>query len=230
MSKADAWSTSDAGEMPARVLAELEAAKIEPGRPLVAVDADEVLIHFAAHFKTYCEERGYGFALIEYRLDSALSKPDGARLSRDEISGLIWGFIEERTRRQPPIDGAAAALRSLSAEAQVVVLTNAPSKVRADRIANLAGHGMSYPVVMNEGGKGRALAWLSARARAPVVFVDDSVAQHGSAAKHAPQVMRFHMVAPEILRPIIGEAPGAIRTPSWLDALPRIERALAGGL
>ena len=230
MSKVDAWSTDDVGEIPDRVVAELEAAKVEPGRPLIAVDADEVLVHFAAFFKSFCEAKGFLFSLTEYRLDTALRKPDGAFLTREEIGPLIWEFIEQRTRIQPAIDGAAAALGELAKAAQIVVLTNAPAKMREDRIANLAGLGMDYPVVMNEGGKGRALSWLSARAAAPVAFVDDSVAQHGSAAKHAPQVMRFHMVEPDILKPIIGDAPGARRVESWAEATPAIVRALAEGV
>ena len=112
----------------------------------------------------------------------------------------------------------------------MIVLTNAPDSVRADRIANLADHGMNYPVVMNEGGKGRALRWIAQRAAAPVAFVDDSVAQHASAAKHAPAVMRFHMVAPEILRPVMAKAPGARRVESWAEAAPLIRRALAHGV
>ena len=80
-------------------------------------------------------------------------------------------------------------------------------------------------------GKGRALAWLSERAAAPVAFIDDSVAQHGSAAKHAPQVMRFHMVVPDILKPIIGVAEGAAaRVDNWAEAAPLIRRALTDGI
>ena len=44
MSKAQAWSTDDIGPLGARVLDELGEAAIEPGRPLIAVDADEVRI------------------------------------------------------------------------------------------------------------------------------------------------------------------------------------------
>ena len=231
MSKAEAWTTDDLTELPPRVLAELEAAEVAPGRPLIAVDADEVLVHFAEHFADHCRGRGLIFDLSEYRLDTALRHPDGTPLTRDEINPLIWGFIEGETRNQRPIDGAAEALEALSDVAQVVVLTNAPAKVRDDRVANLRNLGMPYPVVMNEGGKGRALTWLSARAAAPAAFIDDSVAQHGSAAKHAPQVMRFHMVVPDILKPIIGVAEGAAaRVDNWAEAAPLIRRALTDGI
>lgn len=231
MSKAEAWTTDDFDALPERVLGELEAANVEPGRPLIAVDADEVLVHFAHYFKVHCETKGLRFDLTEYRLDTALRHADGTPLTRDEITPLIWEFIELKTRSQPAIDGAAAALRRLEEVAQIVVLTNAPAKVREDRIANLADLGMPWPVVMNEGGKGRALTWLSTRAAAPVAFIDDSVAQHGSAAKHAPQVLRFHMVVPELLKPIIGKTEGAAaRSENWEHAEPLIRRALANAI
>ncbi|MEL6792922.1 MAG: HAD family hydrolase [Pseudomonadota bacterium] len=230
MSKAEAWTTDDAEAIPARVLEELEAAEVARGRPLIAVDADEVLVHFAEHFAEFCEKRGFAFALVEYRLDNALRHADGTPLTRDEITPLIWEFIETQTRWQRPIDGAAAALDRLQASAQIVVLTNAPAKVREDRVANLADLGMPWPVVMNEGGKGRALKWLADRADAPVVFIDDSVAQHGSAAKHAPEVMRFHMVVPDLLKPVIGAAEGAdARLHGWDEATAAIAEALTNG-
>ena len=230
MSKAKAWTTDDDTPLPERVLAELEAAEINPGRPVIAVDADEVLVHFAAHFNGFLTARGYRFSLSEYRLDNAIFDAAGKALTRERITPLIWDFIGGETSRQPVIEGAAEALASLESEGQVIVLTNAPDSVRADRIANLADHGMNYPVVMNEGGKGRALRWIAQRAAAPVAFVDDSVAQHASAAKHAPAVMRFHMVAPEILRPVMAKAPGARRVESWAEATPLIRRALAHGV
>lgn len=230
MTQTPNWFAADLDAIPRRVLFELEAAKVAPGRPLIAVDADEVLVHFAEHFGEWIGARGYRFELTEYRLASALSGPGGEPLEPEEIRGLIWGFIDDETERQPMVAGAAAALASLARDAHVVVLTNAPSKVRAARIANLLGHGMDYPVVMNEGGKGRALRWLAARAEAPVFFVDDSAEQLGSAAKHAPDIARLHLVGSEMLKPIIGRAEAATAHPGdWREAEDLIRDVLRGG-
>ena len=230
MSKAEAWTTDDKDEIPPRVLAELEAAGVTPGRPLIAVDADEVLVHFAESFKTFCEARGNTFELTEYKLDNALRGPDGTSLTREEITPLIWSFIEGETGRQSPVPGAAEALARLSEVAQIVVLTNAPAKVRADRLQNLADLGMGYPLVMNEGGKGRALNWLAERAAAPVVFVDDSAAQHASARKHAPSVTRIHLVGSEMLKKILGRVEAADVWPEdWAGAEAEIRKAIGDG-
>lgn len=219
MSKAPAWHSEDLGQIVPRVLEELEEARIIRGRPLIAVDADEVLVHFASHFAEYCEERGNSFALTEYSLDSALRGPDGEALTREQILPLIWGFIDEQTRWQRAIQGAAAGLASLARDFQIVVLTNAPFKVRDQRIENLHEHGMQFPVVMNEGGKGRALQWLQDQADAPVAFVDDSPKQIASAAKHAPDVARFHLVGCEMLKPIVANSDDATHHPhDWAEA------------
>jgi hypothetical protein len=219
MTKQPNWFAEDLEHIPPRVMAELEAARIEPGRPLIAVDADEVLVHFAEHFGDYVGERGIRFQLTEYRLATALRDANGQPLEREKIMPLIWGFIREQTRWQRMIDGAADALSRLAGDSQIVVLTNAPAEMRNDRIANLADHGMPYPVVMNEGGKGRALRWMANRAAAPVVFVDDSVEQLGSAAKHAPDIRRLHLVGSAMLKPIIGRADTADAHPhDWAEA------------
>ncbi len=228
MSKAPVWHSEDLGEIAPRILEELQEAKIIRGRPLIAVDADEVLVHFASHFAEYCQERGNSFALTEYSLDSALRGPDGEALTREQILPLIWGFIDEQTRWQRAIQGAAAGLASLASDFQIVVLTNAPFKVRDQRIENLREHGMRFPVVMNEGGKGRALQWLQDQADAPVAFVDDSPKQIASAAKHAPDVARFHLVGCEMLKPIVAKSDDATHHPhDWTEAEEAIRAHLA---
>ena len=219
MSDKPAWSSDDLDEIVPRVMGELEEAAIQPGKPVLAVDADEVLVHFASHFAEYCQERGNTFKLVDYNLNNALRGPNGEVLTRDQIMPLIWSFIEEQTRWQRQIAGAAAALTSLAKDAQIVVLTNAPFQVRQERIANLADHGIPFPVVMNEGGKGRALKWIQAQADAPVAFVDDSPAQIRSAAKHAADIGRFHFVGCDMLKPIVAKEDEANHHPNdWAEA------------
>lgn len=231
MSKKQSWFAEDIGSIPSRVQSELEAANIQRGKPLIAVDADEVIVHFAEHFGEYVGERGISFNLVEYRLDTALRDHEDKPLSREQIGPLIWGFIREQTRWQRAIEGAAASLEMLAKDAQIVVLTNAPAEMRQDRIDNLSDHGVRYPVIMNEGGKGRALRWLSEQADAPTIFVDDSADQLSSAAKHAPDVMRLHLVGSHMLKPIIGQAEAAQAHPhDWDEAMDVIRTGLSSGL
>ncbi|RMF38751.1 MAG: hypothetical protein D6754_06890 [Alphaproteobacteria bacterium] len=212
------------------VAPQIEAAGIRPGRPLVAVDADEVLVHFARHLARFVGTRGWKLDLSEYRLDGAIRRLEDDRpAGREEIWSLILDFFETETARQEAIAGAAEGLHTLSRRAQIVVLSNVPMAARAARIANLAGHGIAYPVIANQGGKGRALAELARRAAAPVAFIDDSPAQIESAARHAGTALRVHFVGSEFLRPIAPQVPQAHCAPAdWPQVVAAVEDYLAG--
>jgi hypothetical protein len=140
---------------------------------------------------------------------------------------LINRFFEAEVSRQQPIPGGAAALASLADEAQIVILTNAPRHGRDGRRENLDALGIPYPLVVNAGGKGKAMRWLALKAEAPAAFIDDSVTQIASVAKHAPDVMCIHFAwAPLIARlfPECEDASCQVR--DW----PAAEAALRGWL
>lgn len=177
------------------VAEQIAALPFRRGRPLLAVDCDEVLVFFAAHFEAFIGRLGFRLELETHRIDGAVVEAaTGARAGSAQTGMLIERFFAEETRTQEPVPGAAAALAGLSRVADIVVLTNVPAFARADRVAKLAALGMPYPVVANTGGKGRALANLARRAAGPVGFVDDSPVQIESAARHAPGVARVHFV------------------------------------
>lgn len=210
------------------VLAEIDALAIERGRPLLVVDADEVLVEFAAHLRRFAAAAGIEMRLERYELEGTFFEADGGRqLGFAEAIGLIERFFETETLAQRAVPGAAEALARLSARAQVVVLTNVPRQARAMRMENLAALGMAYPVVANTGGKGRALARLAARADAPAAFVDDSPSQIASAAAEAPGVARVHFAgAAYVARVIPHCAEADRRVASWAEAEAVLERLL----
>jgi hypothetical protein len=212
------------------VLAQLRALKIVPGRPLLAVDADEVLVYLAEHLKRYLATIGFSMRLTQYQLEGSIF-PTGSDVPVpfDDCLRLIDRFFEEETLNQVALPGAAEALARLSAWAQVVVLTNVPRHARDLRRRNLAALGMDYPMVENVGGKGRALYWMSARAAAPAAFIDDSLKQHESAARRAPDVTRIHFVGAGHLRRILPESPAAhYRVEGWAECEAVVSRILPG--
>lgn len=189
---------------------QIEAAGLVAGRPLLAVDADEVLVHFAPHLDRWLAGLGWRLALTEYRLDGAIRRADtGEAAGQDQGRALLHRFFDEETHRQEAMAGAAEGLAALAPHAQIVVLTNVPKPARAARVANLAGHGIPFPVIVNEGGKGPALADLARRAAAPVAFIDDSPGQIVSARRHAPAVRRIHFTGSDYLRPVMPVVPEA---------------------
>ncbi|MEO1471771.1 MAG: hypothetical protein AAFV86_22265, partial [Pseudomonadota bacterium] len=190
--------------LPREVMADIEAAGIRRGVPLLAVDADEVLVEFAAHLARWLDAMGYEMRLTEYRLEGAIfGAGEADPVSFEGAIRLIDAFFEEETRAQQALAGAVEAVSRLGREAQVVVLTNVPRPARAARVTNLAGLGIEAPVVANAGGKGRALRLMAEKADAPVVFVDDSPGQIESAAKHSDHVARIHFRGSPYIRPVL---------------------------
>ncbi|MEM9097014.1 MAG: hypothetical protein AAGC79_00710 [Pseudomonadota bacterium] len=187
-----------------RVMAQLEALPLVAGQPLLAVDADEVLVLLAAHLKRFLATQGIEMRLTEYRLEGTMF-PEGAEhpLAFDESLAWLDRFFETEVLRQEAIPHAREVLDRLSDEIQVMVLTNVPQHGREKRIENLKSLGMPYPLVENTGGKGPPLAWIQKQINAPVVFVDDSPSQIQSAAKHAPETTRIHFTGAELVEGLI---------------------------
>ncbi|MEL6318038.1 MAG: hypothetical protein AAFR16_10435, partial [Pseudomonadota bacterium] len=88
----------------------------DPERPLIAVDADEVLLHFARHLQRFTLSQGVRLDLSAYRLDGGFTRlSDGETLSREEGWRLIDLFFAREAERQEPVSGAAEALAALAA-------------------------------------------------------------------------------------------------------------------
>jgi len=203
--------------LPLELLDQLEALPIERGRPLLAVDCDEVLVHLSEHLCEWLRRIGYRMELVRYQLEGSIfpARSD-VPVPFAECLDLIDRFFSEETLRQRPIPGASAALARLAEHAQVLVLTNVPRHATALRRRNLEALGMGYPLVENAGGKGRALAWLERRTAAPVIFIDDSPRQHESAARRAPAVTRVHFAAaPHVRRLLPSCAAANHRAENW---------------
>lgn len=212
------------------VLAQLEALELDPARPLLAVDADEVLVVFAAELAQFVAGLGYEMRLTEYRLEGAIRAADtGAPIPFDAAIGLIGRYFGEASHAQPAMPGAAAALERLSSRAQVVVLTNVPRAARETRIARLAELGMPYPLVENSGGKGPALAWMAARAGAPVAFIDDSPSQIESAARSLPEALHVHFTGSAFIAGVMPHCAAAgARAADWDEAEALLARHFGG--
>jgi hypothetical protein len=216
-----------------RTLEQLEALDIARGRSLIAVDVDDCLAVFVDHLQRFVGTLGFEMRLERYELEGSMF-PTGsdAPLSFEECIGLINRFFEEECARQAAVPGGAEALRSLSADAQIVILTNVPAFAGEARRQNLAALGMPWPVVVNAGGKGRAMAWLAEAAGAPAAFVDDSVRQIESVARHAPDVVRLHFAAAESVRRLFPDCAAAtcqVRDWAVAERVLRAELGLGSG-
>jgi hypothetical protein len=205
--------------------AQIAALNISVNKPLLIVDADEVLVQFLQPFTRYLQALDWQIHLTEYRLEYAIRRADGLVADEGETFALVQGFIDAETHRQPTINGAATALSSLAKQAQIVVLSNVPQRRYLDRLANLRGHAMDYALVANAGPKGPALAALSAGMNAPIAFIDDSPAQIESAAEHAAHIHRIHFAGCPVIKKVLPDVKCANATPDdWSGVASHVDR------
>ncbi len=202
-------------------------------RPLLVSDCDEVLLHMVAHFRDWlAETQGIDFAVEQENWGEALSRRGtGERVSLEEVWPFVDGFFDDAMARQTPVPGALAALETIGAQADIVILTNLPDHRQTARIDQLAAHGIGHRVICNQGGKGAALAAIVTEMQPSVtVFVDDLAHQHGSIARHTPEVWRLQMIAEPLVAAVRPPAPDAhARIDDWTRATTWILDRFADG-
>ena len=205
------------------------SVEIDPEKPLLIVDVDEVLALFMHGFGRFVAARGYELRVDRFALFQNIYR-HGESEHLDLASGrtLFDDFFRFAAEDIDPAPDAAHSLRKLAhAGVTIVVLTNAPPHAREPRSRWLAKHGMDYPMIINQGVKGAAIAELAARTQKPVAFVDDLIGNLDSAAEAAPHVSRFQLVADARLR---GLAPCAPDRHRRIDHWPQLYDALAEAL
>jgi hypothetical protein len=207
------------------VAAQLGALAIEPGRPLIVCDADEVLLQFVRGLEAFLHDQSLWLDLTTYALTGNIKRrADNVAVEAAEVQALLGRFFAERTGHLEPVDGAAAALAALAGRARVMVLSNVPLSQVEARHAALARHGMDYPVIGNIGAKGAAVARLVDGMAAPAFFIDDIPRQLDAVATLAPDVVRLHFVAdPRLARLIAPAASAHARHDDWPAARAYIE-------
>ena len=205
-------------------------------RPLVVTDCDEVLLHMVRHFRDWLSE-AHGIEMVLDGNPFAQELTPRGRtepLSPEDKWRFLDLFFDTEMGRQTAIEGAATAVAELQRGADVVVLTNLADRYNAVRSHQLAAHGISARVFTNQGPKGPALQRIVAEySPSRVVFVDDLIHHHASAAESLPDIVRLHLcgepaIAPHI--PCAHEAGHAhARIDRWAEALPWLLETLHGG-
>ena len=177
---------------------QLASLQVDPNKPLVICDVDEVVVHFTRSFEQFLAQRQLRLETVSLALAGNIrSIKTDVPESLESVGKLIDDFFAECTRNLLPIDGAVDALLELGKTTSVVMLTNLPHFAKSDRTENLRNLGITYPVITNSGPKGPAIKNLAARTTGPIVFVDDSPGFIKSANDHAPHVKLVHFLQDE---------------------------------
>lgn len=207
-----------------------QTVPLSPERPLVIVDADEVLLRFADGFSHFLAERALYLDLSSYRLHGNVKRQDdNAALLDVEVTALLDEFRVELDWLEA-VEHAGEALHALAPLAQIVVLSNVTAAQAPARLRNFARLGFDFPLLVNSGPKGPAVRTLARRAGRPAFFVDDIPHHLSSAAEHEPDVIRIHLIGDDRLRPLAPPAEHAdLRAQSWREAGEFIRRRILGG-
>lgn len=202
---------------------------VEAGRPLLIVDADEVLLAFARGLEQFLAEHGCYLDFTSYRLHGNIRRRDDNEALIDvEVTSLLHEFRAELDSLEA-IEGAADAIRDLQQWMGIVALSNVSITQAPARVRNFAALGWDFPLVANSGSKGRAVKLLAKRAKAATFFMDDTPMHHESVAEHAPNVFRIHFVGDERLKPLMPPSPYAhFRADTWREATNFIKSRLMG--
>ena len=207
---------------------EIATLRLDPVRPLVIVDVDEVLAMFMAGFERFLQGHGLEVRIDRFALFQNIFRP-GETEHLDVAAGrrLFELFFEKDVEDIDPAPGAAAELARIAEAASIVILTNAPKQGRDPRSRWLVKHGFDYPMVVNSGLKGPCVAAMTAMTTGRAAFIDDLLPNLDSVAACAPAVARFQMVADERLRPLAYSAPDKHRRiDDWAELGPAIAAAL----
>ena len=174
--------------------------QVDVSKPLVICDVDEVLVNLLDPLKDFLHTHDYTIDITSHNFGSTIKKRAcGSPIERDDIIEMVDIFFDACIDELPFYAGALEALQELEKESQVMILTNLPHKFGNRRRESLKKSGLRYPLLTNEGGKGRTVKKLAEATSGPVVFIDDTPSHHGSVAKHAPDVHRLHFIAhPEL--------------------------------
>lgn len=201
----------------------------DPSRPLLILDADEVLLAFVEALEGHLKVLGYELRLTSFQLSGNIYKTGSNEpATAGDVGEMIKDFFAHKTDTLQPVPGAVEALSELGAICDIVILSNVPAERASTRQKNLAGHGINHPLIANEGGKGDMAAKLAAARTGFVGFVDDLPPQHSSVKAAADHIHRVHLVADTRLRPLLPPAPDAhVRIDPWDQACAHLLRQLA---
>lgn len=202
--------------------------RLDPARPLIICDADEVLLQFVAGLERFLERQGCYLDLASFAIHGNVKRRDtNEPVANADVTQMLDAFFAIETRDMIVVPGAADALATLSERAQIIILSNLPESAREARHANLTAHGIPYPVMAGSGPKGIVVKRIIENFHRPVVFVDDLPPHLTSVAQETPHVHRLHFVADKRLAKLLPPAKDAHRRiDAWPEARAWIESVI----
>lgn len=198
---------------------QIDALELRRDRPLLICDVDEVVVHFVRSLEEHLEENDCWLDTSSFALNGNIRrKSDDKPVPTHHVGELLYGCFDARTHTMEMIEGAAPALLQLGEVAEVVMLTNLPERYLEQRVENLRGHGIPYPVVANSGHKGPAVEALIDGRETEAIFIDDSPNNIQSVAEWCPDTHLIHFIADHRFgQHVTSIEEVALRTDNWSE-------------
>ena len=205
---------------------------IDPARPLIITDVDEVVLNLLDPLQVYLTERNFEIDISKAKFGATIRTMDSKKtLSREELAVMIDDFFELAVDDQLLIEDALESLAGLREMAEVVALTNLPHQFGARRRKSLLEQGFNVPLLTNEGPKGPVVKAISHAAHDLVYFIDDTAFHHQSVAQDAPHVHRIHFIGHPLHAANVPPAEKAhVRLNSWPEIVSHIEGHISENL
>ncbi|MEP3277084.1 MAG: hypothetical protein ABJN26_06395 [Stappiaceae bacterium] len=195
---------------------------------LVICDIDEVVLHFLKPFRIFLQENGYRLGSSDYSLNNNIMKQTGDQTAgSEETRAMITKFFDAEIGNQPLVEGAQTTLNNLSAQSQIIFLTNIPYGLRSRRIIALENHGLKYPLITHSGPKGPTVERLANQTSAQVFFLDDSPSNLTSINSPSRNIHLIQFVADDVFFHLAPDlAAVQLKTNVWADVGTYITRHL----
>ena len=200
-------------------------------RPLLICDVDEVVVHLVDPFVQVLQEQGFYLKSHSFKLTgNVFCKTTDREATQEEVWGGLDQLFREQEVRQSIVDGVTDALNDLSADIDVLFLTNMPHAYRSVRQVHLANHGLEFPTITNTGSKVGAIKTIQHHRDAPVGFIDDTPKNLDQVRDELSNVHLFHFMANHDFRAMAGVIEGAkVSTGDWQEATQAIRETLVVG-
>jgi len=181
-------------------LEQINQLKIDPDRPTIISDADEVILHFSDLFEDYLTTQDMYVNFASYALSGNIKYQENDQpVETEKLNELIHDFFDKYTHKQRLVEGVRENLHHLSEKFQIIILTNIPHDYAAIRRRSLSRLGLDYPLISSSGPKGLLVDRIGKLSAHKSVFIDDLATHHTSVAEHSPQTLRIQYIAHEQL-------------------------------
>ncbi|SNZ08235.1 hypothetical protein [Cohaesibacter gelatinilyticus] len=182
--------------------------QIDPERPLIICDVDEVILHFIRHFEVFLARHDYALKASSYSLNGNIyHRKTGSNLSNNSIKNMINNLFIELSHYQEAVENSISILSSLQKKCNLLLLTNFPEHLADQRRERLAQLGLVAPLLTNQGSKGPKIAQLMEHQKAPAFFLDDSASHISSALDLSLAPICLHFIADARFASIASRSP-----------------------